>query len=620
MRGGEVRLSLKFAPAGRQPAPPLTMYLRVEPHFLLLSSISLTHSLTLLDTFTSVMMLSLLFLSATATATAMATSLAGSGSGSMVQLVDGTKLQGVRVTDQVTAFRGVPYAAAPVGDLRFAPPRSWSNPDTSVVVDATEYGSACKQHYFDDEEIGSEDCLFLNVWADLNATLSESVSASASVPVAVYIHGGSYMSGMGNDIEGMDFVDFWKGKAIVVSMNYRLNVFGFSGSDALRSQDQDGGSTGNYGIQDQRMALKWVHDNIAVFGGDKENVMVYGESAGAGSVTNHLVMKKSFPYFSSAILESGSFVQWVTQPLWIAETAYNTLMDTVECVDVACLLALPTEVIYEASLKITSPDIAYGTPYNPTVDGVELFTHPWISAADGDVADVPILHGTNLDEGSMFVPIPYDATEAGLLAYWSLFLNKKDIAALMDIYLTGDNAPTYPSVTIDGIEVSRYWWAADRSMADGSFYCGAKYSSVQLSRQQESGMRESHTYLYNFDYLADGSDVPFVQHTNEIPFMMHDNFYMVSEADVNMADLLAGYWGAFLTNHNPNIKNQPSDSKKSTLPQWDAYVSESDNLLRMYGPSNISNALGVNKVECDFFIPWTDVDIREMFPTPFHYP
>mmetsp|Transcript_24100 Transcript_24100/g.40947 ORF Transcript_24100/g.40947 Transcript_24100/m.40947 type:complete len:552 (+) Transcript_24100:90-1745(+) len=531
-----------------------------------------------------------------------------------VELPDGTRLEGDAVTAEVTAFKGVPFAAAPIGELRFAPPKAWSNPDFNTVIDATEYGSPCKQHYFDGKEIGDEDCLFLNVWTPANTTTRG--STTGDLPVAVYIHGGSYMSGMGNDIEGTDFVEYWQGRAIVVSMNYRLNVFGFSGSDALRAQDSEDGSTGNYGIQDQRLALQWVQKNIAAFGGDKDNVMVYGESAGAGSVTNHLVMKKSFGYFNSAILESGSFIQWVTQPLSMAQTAYDTLLSEVGCSDVKCLLSQPTEVIYDASLDIGSSDIAYGTPYNPTVDGVELFTHPWISASEGDVVDVPILHGTNLDEGSMFVPLPYDTGEAGLVAYWSLSLSKKDIKDLLEIYVTGQ---TYPTVVIDDVEVSKYWWAADRSMADYSFYCGAKYSSVEFSRQHEQGKRASPTFLYNFDYLADGSDVPFVQHTSEIPFMTHDNSYMASKADDTMADLLAGYWGAFMTHHNPNVQNNPSKGGES-LPQWDAYVSTSDNLLKIYGPGNVTNMENVNKVECDFFIPLAEASIREMFPSHFHYP
>lgn len=368
------------------------------------------------------------------------------------------------------------------------------------------------------------------------------------------------------------------------------------------------------------MALQWVQENIGAFGGDKRQVMVYGESAGAGSVSNHLVMSKSFPYYSSAIMESGSFSEWITQPLSMAQTAYETLLVEVKCGDVDCLLKKPAEEIYQASLLIASTNVVYGTPYNPTVDGVELFTHPWISVAEGDVADVPILHGANLDEGSMFVPLPYDVQEAGLAAYWSAYLDE-GIRILLNLYVTGDDVPDYPSVTVDGVRVSDYWWAADRSMADGSFYCSAKYASMELSRQQQQkeNKRESSTYLYHFDYLADGSDVPFVQHTNEIPFMLHDNSYMDSKADFTMADTVAGYWGSFLSQHNPNSNNNPADATKP-LPMWEAYMLREDNLLKMQGPGAVAEATGVNRKECDFFIPWTDAALKAMFPAPFHYP
>ena len=538
-------------------------------------------------------------------------------SDNVVILPDGTRLQGTPTANGVTAFKGVPYAAPPVGELRFSPPKRWSNPNTHLIVDATEYGSPCKQHYFDGNEIGSEDCLYLNVWVNLNQSTDN--SNSGSLPVAVYIHGGSYMSGMGNDIEGSDFVSYWQGNVIVVSMNYRLNVFGFSGSDALRAQDRESGSTGNYGLQDQRLAMKWVNENIAAFGGNADQVMIYGESAGAGSVTNHLVMPRSMPFYSSAILESGSFADWVTQPLSVAQTAYDTLLEKVDCTDVDCLLRLPTEVVYKASRSIFSTDITYGTPYNPTVDGVELTTHPWISATNGDVADVPVLQGSNLDEGSMFLPLSYNCSKVELVAYWSMFLSMEDIETTMDLYVTGDDIPVYPPLTVDGIEVSQYWWAGNRAMADGSFYCCAKYSSMQFSQQMKDGSRKSRTYNYHFDYLADGSDVPFVQHTNEIPFMLHDESYMSSVADQKMTDVVAGYWGAFLSRHDPNINNNPSHPT-DTFPEWDAYDNENDNLLLMEGPGNIEEVSSVNKAQCDFFIPWLNEKLNKMFPAPFNYP
>lgn len=178
---------------------------------------------------------------------------------------------------------------------------------------------------FDD---GSEDCLTLNVYVNLNAT----AASSEPLPVAIFVHGGAYINGASHLplYDGVDMLEFWKGKAILVTVNYRLNIFGFVGSDALRSRDSDSGSTGNYGIQDQRLAFDWVHKNIgklfniwwhcsfflnnfgffvASFGGDPEKVTIFGESAGAGSMSAHLVMPRSRGLYHRVVLESGAFAE-----------------------------------------------------------------------------------------------------------------------------------------------------------------------------------------------------------------------------------------------------------------------------------------------------------------------
>ena len=524
----------------------------------------------------------------------------------IVLLPDGTKVRG-ETFNGVTSFKGIPFAEPPLGNLRWSPPVKWVNTDPSEVIDATSYGSPCKQTYFDGVEMGSEDCLYLNIWT------SQNHSNKTSVPVAIYIHGGSYMSGAGSDIDGADFVQYWGGDVIIVSMNYRLNVFGFSGSDDLRSQDTTDSSTGNYGLQDQRMAMQWVHNNIISFGGDPHQIIIFGESAGAGSVSNHVTMTKSFPYFTAAILESGSFVQWVTQPFHIAQSAYSALASSLSCPEISplqCLLHKSTEDIYDASRSIQSTNIAYGTPYNPTVDNVELLTHPWLAAAQGAVADVPILHGTNRDEGSMFVPLTYTATQDDLIAYWRVYYpSDRDIQTLLDFYVTGPESLTYPMVVMDGQVVSDYWWAGQRSIADGSFFCAAKYSSRQLSRQYTEGTRSSTVYLYHFDYLAAGSSVPFVQHTNEIPLVFHTKTYPRSLEDVRMADMMAGYWGAFVKEHNPNAKG-PEE-----LPMWPKYRAKEDNLLTLAGSEKVFVTTGLHDDICEFFNTRAEAAIKADFST-----
>lgn len=162
----------------------------------------------------------------------------------VVTLSDGTRLRGTE-NGGVASFKGIAFAAPPVGPLRWTPPQPWVNPAPAEIVDATQFGSPCKQTR-DGEVLGDEDCLFLNVYVNLEKAGAD--SGRHITPVGLYIHGGSYINGAGSDYDGSDFVNFWNGSVIVVSTNYRLNVFGFSGSDELRVQDSIAGSTANYGL------------------------------------------------------------------------------------------------------------------------------------------------------------------------------------------------------------------------------------------------------------------------------------------------------------------------------------------------------------------------------------
>lgn len=167
-------------------------------------------------------------------------------------LPDGTQLQGVK-EGSVSAFRGIRFAQPPINALRWAPPRPWVNPNISEIVDATAFGHTCKQVLWGDDGLfssdhESEDCLFLNVYVNLDIQNSTSDDKNL-LPVGVFVHGGSYVTGASSLplYDGVDAVEFWKGRAIIVTTNYRLNVFGFLGSAELRSQDPDSGSTGNQG-------------------------------------------------------------------------------------------------------------------------------------------------------------------------------------------------------------------------------------------------------------------------------------------------------------------------------------------------------------------------------------
>lgn len=188
--------------------------------------------------------------------------------GVMITLKDGTMIQG-NIEDGVATFKGIPFAQAPVGKLRWAPPVAWVNPNLSVPVDGTKFGSVCTQYMWGHDDIGelqggNEDCLFLNIYVKLS---DNNEPSSTPMPVAVWNHGGAYIEGASSLFlyDGVDAVNYWGGQAILVTTNYRLGIFGFLGSEELRVQDAESGSTGNYGMQDQRMAFHWVQENIGKY-------------------------------------------------------------------------------------------------------------------------------------------------------------------------------------------------------------------------------------------------------------------------------------------------------------------------------------------------------------------
>ncbi|XP_028818345.1 cholinesterase-like [Denticeps clupeoides] len=321
------------------------------------------------------------------------------------------KVRGVRLpvpdeSGSVVAFLGIPYAKPPVKELRFKPPHSpsyWSG-----VREATSFASACYQFVdnmfpgFPGAEMWnpnaniSEDCLYLNVWVPSPKPLE-------LVPVMVWIYGGGFWSGTTS-------LDVYDGRSlshlehvIVVSMNYRLGPFGF-----LALPDSD--VKGNAGLFDQRLALRWVSENIGAFGGDPSMVTLFGESAGSASVAFHVLSAGSHNLFNRVILQSGTpNAVWATVPLSEAQNRSLTLAKLLGCplrssieeVE-ACLQKVhPKEVVNHQYDVIRSSLIAL--PFVPTVDGDFLLDTPAILLESGLFKKTDILLGVNKDEGSYFL-------------------------------------------------------------------------------------------------------------------------------------------------------------------------------------------------------------------------
>ena len=291
---------------------------------------------------------------------------------------------------QVSAFLGIPYAAPPVGDLRWRPPQPpahWRG-----VRDATRFGAHCYQTMqFADmvfQDSGpSENCLFLNVY------VPASVAAKSKLPVMFWIHGGGYQGGASS--EPRHNGDFLPTKGVVlVTFNYRLGVFGFLATPELAREGN--GAAGNYGLMDQVAALQWVNDNIAAFGGDPQNITIFGESAGSFSVSLLMASQSARGLFSKAIGESGgeldvggprdpSFHQvLVNDQAWVKSLG----------MDMTHLRELPPDIIIAAAKRKDAPR------FWPTVDGRFLAEPVAVTYAAGQQAHVPLLAGWNRDEMS----------------------------------------------------------------------------------------------------------------------------------------------------------------------------------------------------------------------------
>jgi para-nitrobenzyl esterase len=449
---------------------------------------------------------------------------------------------------QVRAFKGIPYAAPPVGDLRWQPPQpaeKWRR-----TLEAKEFGSHCMQGAAYDDMIfhdpgPSEDCLTLNIWTPAN-------TKAGPLPVMVWIYGGGFMSG-GTSEARQDGEFLAHRNVIIVSMNYRLGIFGFFVHPELTAESSHHAS-GNYGLLDQTAALQWVKANIAAFGGDASNVTIFGESAGSFAVSAQMASPLARGLFTKAIGESGgafysgdlSFEpreDLEPRNVTFAQTAFNTSK-------LADLRKLSADDIQRAvSARTTPPAPRFG----PDVDGYFLpDSVPNIYAA-GNQAHVPLIAGWNADE----------ARDSVLLAKTPV--TAETFAAKAQT-LFGDNArdflAVYPATNDAEALLSAGDYAGDRFIA---------YSTWRwLEAQVATG--KSPVFRYRLDLGSPGDK--FHQallgafHSDDIEYVFGtlDSRTQATwrPEDRKLSDLIGTYWTNFARTGDPNAIG---------LPQWPTYNS-----------------------------------------------
>ena len=478
-------------------------------------------------------------------------------------------------TNGINEFLGIPYAAPPVGALRWTPPQRYGF-FPKFFLQATQFGSECTQ-----ASGGSEDCLFLNVYTPQPEFFA---GEWRGLPVMFWIPGGGLIAGSSNPYDPTALV---KQGVIVVTINCRLGYLGFFAQSAI---DAEGHLNGNYGLMDQQFALRWVRKNIAGFGGDPERVTIFGESAGGQSVYAQLASPLAKGLFRGAIAESGSYTEFQDYfpfiiPLADAETTGSrkvpsgaAIADAVGCTSqmAACLRAVPA-----TTLVALQP-----FPLFPFVDGTLLTQTISAAFASGEFNRVPVISGTNHDEYRLFVADDYDFSGHPILtlaeydnavtALWGPLTIQAEVETLYP-YLS------YPSGGV----------ALGASGTDGVFSCPGRNAVQSLSQYVK-------TYAYEFNdenapppQSAFGGALTFplgAYHSSELQYLFTPASFFglpvapLSPDQVELSNAMVSYWTQFAKTGNPNSAGEPlwspynvaTDEFQSLIPPTPAVESNFD--------------------------------------------
>ena len=439
-------------------------------------------------------------------------------------------------------FKGIPFAAPPEGDFRWRPPQPVSSWDG--IRNATNFGAVCPQAPSPGMneallETMSEDCLTLNIW-------SPSLDAGAKFPVMVWIHGGGHLSGA-SSLPTYDGSALAVQGVVLVSINYRLNIFGYFAHPQM-SEAQSGELLGNYGLMDQIAALEWIQRNISAFGGDPDNVTIFGESAGAGAVNYLLAATNTDGLFHRAISQSTA-VGLRLDPM-LKERSGGTLAVERQGEIFASLLGVDDEedvigAMRAASMVDVLDALDPRLQQRPLVDGALLTDRLGNLFLEDRHHRVPYILGGNSWEASLGISIGGG------------FSPEFRARAMTD-----DMRQTYYGDLTD-TEAVHQWFG------DSVILATTRFLAAQMS---ETG---APTYLYHLSYLTEARRgiQPGVAHGDDIPYIFQTldaAFDEISERDREVSRMISAYWVNFAKTGDPNGRG---------LPEWPAYSADADTLL-----------------------------------------
>jgi para-nitrobenzyl esterase len=481
-----------------------------------------------------------------------------------------------KVLGSTSVFQGIPFAAPPVGDLRWRPPQPVAN--WSGIRDATNAGSPCMQstygvdsflaplaaeygvHYAMEALKPSEDCLYLNVF---------SPAAAKRLPVMVWLHGGSNRAGSGSG-DGYDGASLASHGVIVVTMNYRLGAMGFFAHPGLTAESPHH-SSGNYGLLDQIAGLKWVQQNIEQFGGDPGNVTLFGESAGSVDATMLMASPLVKGLFRRVIAESGPAFG-LGPPVMLAQAeAVGKAINTA-----AALRKMPAQQVAELDARMVASRFKGFDPNSAVVDGWLLPRPPAVAFASGSTQKVDLMAGFNGRELSAFRIVAEAAATAP----------PKEPATAAVKKLADAAYPLYGAWT--DMAVGMYLAqilvhgnsAVDRASNDMLVACPV---GAEIALVTRLGAR---AYLYRFDRSIPGKGEQKLGafHALELPFVFQTfssrswRWLPVTQADRNLSAVMESYWTNFAKSGDPN---------GAGLPVWKAWNSDDEPYLQ-FSPSAVA--------------------------------
>ena len=426
-------------------------------------------------------------------------------------------------------FRGIPYAEPPINNLR------WKSPipaKKNLKIDARQFKPACMQDryntdwyhnvikafgsdpsLFDHVNSISEDCLYLNIW-------TKSLETSARKPVMVWIHGGNDTAGwsyepdyIGHNLSNKDVV--------VVSIGYRLNIFGFFKHPNMSKQ------TGNFGLEDQILSLQWLKENIKYFGGDPDNITIFGESAGGAHISYHLVSPASEGLFEKAIIQSGGYNLVSPYSLLDIQEAYNFAKEATDIISPNNFEALRNI----DSKRLLDVSKAMGYPFHPIIDGNLIEKQILNIYSRGNLNKVDLIIGSNKNEEYLYID--------------------KEMSLEDLIKQIKERNPDKADKITSLLDLSDIPLASDRVGTNQLTAC----PSIFIARQMTKSGNKVYQYLFSKQRIKSENILSY--HGAEIPYVFstHDAYLPTTNNDLKLTDSMMNYWTQFAKKGNPNSDN-----------------------------------------------------------------